>query len=464
MTLAVFVAAGLAAVALGAIPSDEVTSLPGWTGPLPSKHYSGLMNIPGSQKMAHYWFVEAETNPATAPLFLWLNGGPGCSSLDGLLYEQGPIHVNEANTSQLLYNPYTWTKLVNMIFLESPTGVGFSFSPNPADLITNDTQSAQDNFLFLTAWFAAYPEYAANDFYLSGESYAGVYVPMLAQRITVAAEAGEATINLKGFMVGNGCTGSEIGICGYYFSGLGQGRKMLKDFLSGHALMSMAVSQELDSLCGDYNTPTPQCLEAFSAMQDTVGSVNAYDIYTPCIKGGDVAVPFEHSRSRVTSGPGAPSLTGPVDCIDGIAAATWINTPEVIQALHVEAAMPYVKTWTICSGSIKYSKTATNLPATIYPELISLYRVLVYNGDVDACVPWEDNAGWTSGLNYTEQSAWHPWLLENQVGGYATVYTVPNAPHTFTFVTVKGSGHMVPEYQPASALEMLTRFVNNTPF
>lgn len=76
----------------------------------------------------------------------------------------------------------------------------------------------------------------------------------------------------------------------------------------------------------------------------------------------------------------------------------------------------------------------------------------------------EDNAGWTSGLNYTAQSEWHPWLLNNQVGGYATVYTVPNASHTFTFITVKGSGHMVPEYQPAPALEMLTRFINNTPF
>ena len=88
--------------------------------------------------------------------------------------------------------------------------------PATADYYSNDTQSAEDNFQFLQAFFAAYPEFASNDFYLAGESYAGVYVPSLAYRISQAAHT---TFTLQGFMVGNGCTGNMVGICGYYFNG-----------------------------------------------------------------------------------------------------------------------------------------------------------------------------------------------------------------------------------------------------
>ncbi len=78
--------AAVASLAAAAIPSDEIIALPGWTADLPSRQYSGLLPLPGSQKRAHYWFVESQTAPATAPVLLWLNGGPGCSSLDGYLY------------------------------------------------------------------------------------------------------------------------------------------------------------------------------------------------------------------------------------------------------------------------------------------------------------------------------------------------------------------------------------------
>lgn len=443
---------------LAAIAADEITALPGWDAPLPSRQYSGLIQLPGTQKMSHYWFVEAQTNASAAPVVLWLNGGPGCSSLDGYLYEHGPFHVNESNSNQLLYNPSTWTTLVSVIYLESPIGVGYSYSPNSADYFSNDTQSAEDNYQFLQAWFTAYPEFANNEFYLSGESYAGVYVPMLAHRISTASDS-DVPLNLKGFMVGNGCTGNMVGICGYYFNGQGAGRKILKDFLTGHALVSLAASDALDAACGNYSNPSAQCSELYRVMQDTVGDVNAYDIYTPCIQGGR-DIPWEHSRGRVSG----PFVGGPDDCIDGIAASAWINTPEVIKALHVEASLPYVKQWTICSSSLKYTTTAADLPGTIYPDLVTKYRVLVYNGDVDACVPYQDNESWTASLNLPVDNDWHAWVLDNQVGGYATSYIVPNASHDFQFITVKGSGHMVPQYQPVLALEMLKRYINNTPF
>jgi len=406
-------------------------------------------------KFFHYWFVESENSSASVPLLLWLNGGPGCSSLDGLLYEHGPFQVNESDHTQLVYNPYTWTKLAHIIYLESPAGVGFSFSKTPADLATNDSQTADDNFNFLVSFLAAYPEHAGRDFYITGESYAGVYIPTLAQRISEGNAAGQSNINLKGIAVGNGCTGVGSGVCGTTAGSIG----IRKNFLSSHGLVSPVLSQKIDAACGNYTPPSAACLALVAEASAAVGDVNIYDIYAPCISGGEAAA--ASPRLRV---PRGEVLAGPDACIDGIAAAAYLNSDDVIQAIHVLPAMPAVESWTICSSSLRYTETAADLPVTVYPALAAQYRVLIFNGDVDACVPYTDNFAWTSGMGYPILSDWHPWLLDQQVAGYATVYTVPDAPHTFTFATVKGAGHMVAQYVPAAAFEMLSRFLANQPF
>jgi serine carboxypeptidase-like clade 1 len=90
----------------------------------------------------------------------------------------------------------------------------------------------------------------------------------------------------------------------------------------------------------------------------------------------------KHSRRRIPN-----QLAGPAECIDGIAAGTYLNTKVVQQAINVASAAQYYGEWTICSSKVNYTPTASNLPALVYPALISKYKVLIYNGDVDACVP-----------------------------------------------------------------------------
>lgn len=95
----------LATLAAGAYAPDEILSLPGWDGALPSRQYSGYLNV--STTRLHYWFVEAETNPETAATVLWFNGGPGCSSLDGFIYEHGPFEV-ASDYKTLTLREYRW--------------------------------------------------------------------------------------------------------------------------------------------------------------------------------------------------------------------------------------------------------------------------------------------------------------------------------------------------------------------
>jgi carboxypeptidase C (cathepsin A) len=104
-----FYLASLLSCVLGVVQAayapDEILSLPGWAGKLPSKQYSGYLNV--SDTRLHYWLVESEADPANAPTVLWFNGGPGCSSLDGFIYEHGPFVVS-SDFQTLSLREYRW--------------------------------------------------------------------------------------------------------------------------------------------------------------------------------------------------------------------------------------------------------------------------------------------------------------------------------------------------------------------
>ena len=158
---------------------DLITTLPGYPGgKTKTAQYSGLIPVDDAKTgYLHYWFVEATgVDPATAPVSIWLNGGPGCSSLDGFMYENGPFtfvgDYDDNGIPRLMDNPNSWVTLSNMLWIESPFGVGFSYATN-GSLVSNDDTTSQNNIGFLRNWYAAFPEYAKNPLFLTGESYAG---------------------------------------------------------------------------------------------------------------------------------------------------------------------------------------------------------------------------------------------------------------------------------------------------
>lgn len=212
-------------VCLSDFLADEIKQLPGWQSPLPSRQYSGLLELSGTypKRVYHYWFVESQStvnqDPHKDPFIVWYNGGPGASSLEAYFIEMGTFHLNDYSLTQnvtrfpqLWYNQYTWSTFANMLYIESPAGVGFSYCTKGKipDLAAcprwNDSITAQDNYAVLIQFFAKFPEYADNsDFYIMGESYAGVYIPTLIMEIE--AHHNEGIPDLKGFAIGNGCMG-----------------------------------------------------------------------------------------------------------------------------------------------------------------------------------------------------------------------------------------------------------------
>eukprot|EP00037_Helgoeca_nana_P001857 m.29993 g.29993 ORF g.29993 m.29993 type:complete len:490 (+) comp12178_c0_seq1:7913-9382(+) len=461
--------------ALAARDADMITSLPGWSTDLPSKQYSGYLDA-GADKHLHYWLAESEGKGAgkaeNDPVVFWFNGGPGCSSLDGYFYEHGPFHVVEpvVNTSTgvptLYKNPYAWNQIANVVFLESPAGVGFSYGDTPASLQHNDTSTAEDAYAAVTDFFEGFPEYKTNDFYIAGESYAGMYVPTLAlqvikhnEAIEKAADTSTSVVNLKGIMVGNGVTGS---------GSIPDDVSLSNDveLFFGHALFNKSLHTAIVSACGDYKNIGDDCSSLMSLMHDVLGEINVYNIYGPCV------MSMDENGKKVSTTHRAPvtgarktlwdksQLGGPDGCIDAGAATLYLDHPEVRKAIHVDVEGVGSRPWHICGiNGGGYSSDFGSLLPYYKSTLIPKIRVLIFNGDVDCCVPYKGNEWWTESLGLPLVKPWRPWTVDTQVAGYVTSYS-----QDFTFLTVKGAGHMVPQFRPKQAFSMFERMVTDQPF
>lgn len=164
--------------------------------------------------------------------------------MDGFIYEQGPFLFSAADgkTVQLKDNPWRWNRVATMVFLDSPSAVGLSFSLNPRDYATNDTQTARDSAAFLRGFFTRHAHLQANDFYITGESYAGMYIPMLAREVVAGNALGDQPrINIRGLAIGNGVT---------------------DDVYDGNAYMQYAAAKSLISQV-DYARMMQECRNNF---------------------------------------------------------------------------------------------------------------------------------------------------------------------------------------------------------
>jgi len=160
--------------------ADRVMSLPNGTESIDmtSATYSGYLNVTETKSL-HYIYVESMDSPSFDPLVIWFNGGPGCSSMLGFMQEHGPWIIDDGE-DYIKPNPYSWNRRANMLYIESPAGVGFSIAgEETSDWTQNDMSQSEDAMIALKEWFVKFPERVENNLFVSGESYGGIYVPYL---------------------------------------------------------------------------------------------------------------------------------------------------------------------------------------------------------------------------------------------------------------------------------------------
>lgn len=411
-------------------------------------HFGGQLELDTHEKL-FYWYAESQSAPETDPIVLWLNGGPGCSSINGFFTENGPFTVQPDLTVE--FNPYGWNRKANIVWVDSPAGVGFS-TPLQNASYYNDDVVADRLHGFVGKFFEQYPELKSRDFYITGESYAGIYIPYLVNRLIEEPVEGA---KLLGFAIGNPLTDAEIDGNAYM------------DYYYSHALVSRQNYHKMLEACSDEiaqciftkTNCSATCAEALDEGYAAADSAkfNHYYIYgDQCLinNGQGAALTAHHPSNKHKKQPTAVTHRGTIGPCADTFTDWYLNQPEVQQALHVDGA-PFL--WEDCKRFISqhFTKSLSSLPK--YANILGRgYKILIYSGDADSVVNFIGTERWITeeGLNLTEVSPWKAWIgPDDQIAGYEQGYD------GLTFKTIKGAGHMVPAVRPLHGLNLFECFV-----
>lgn len=428
----------------------------------------------------NYIFLESENDPANDPVIVWYNGGPGAASMFGLFVELGPYYLNQDSLDDPKYNltgipqvqrnPHSWTKIANVIAVNNPPPIGFSYCEGGSGTNTgpagdgyscgswNDSSVARANHVFLKNLFTKdFPEFAANPLFITGESYAGVYVPTIVREIL----ADPGPLSLRGFAVGDGCMGTEV-LCGAGDPDSGPYYKV--EFLHGHGQVSQRSYRGIRRECPEAvlrsgKGMSAACVDALAVMDAALGGYFDYSLYDDCIYD-------ESFRRRLDSSEGLKSYRGGLNdyACPSSAMSLWLNREDVRAALNIQ---PDNKFNSADNGvGMNYTSTEPNvLPIYEHARSKTDLRILVYNGDTDPGInsmkTQDKYFDFFDSINVTETEAWRPWTTDGKqrMGGYVVAY-----PGDFHYLTIRGSGHMVPEYKPAVTLSFMTSFIKGEPY
>jgi len=420
----------------GVSSSANIGSLPNEDGCV---GHAGYMTVDSFWKPIKsnlfFWMFEAADRNKTSPVVIWLNGGPGCSSLFGLFEEDGPFSVSANQT--LVANPWSWNRNNAMLYIEQPVHTGFSFTSNGNDDQSEDksyslsTEDAADVFYrALVQLYQRFPSLRTRPLYITGESYAGHYIPTYAYWILQGngqqTQGSTDLIPLKGIGVGNG---------------LVEMRSQFNGFTHLMYALGFLDSKERDALqkiedLVEYGTKIKRYLDASQLWDDHLYYLGKF--------GGD----FDIYDMRVFSG--SKSYFVP-----------YLNTMAVQAALHTKPT-----NWTDCDDTVyKYmwADMSRSVAYTVPYLLQSGLHVMLFSGQFDGICPcvmeaqFVDLIDWPSQADFraSPRQVWR--TSDGKVGGFIKAYD------NLAWVTVYGAGHMVPTDRPMAAFHMFQHFVSNQP-
>lgn len=427
---------------------DRIDRLPGQPQ-VGFQQYSGYVTVDDKENRAlFYYFAEAEVDPASKPLVLWLNGGPGCSSLGvGAFSENGPFRPSG---QVLIRNEYSWNREANILFLETPIGVGFSYATDTSSYeAVNDKITARDNLVFLRKWFERFPLYRNRSLFITGESYAGHYIPQLAELI-LQFNNKEKLFNLKGIALGNPVLEFATDF------------NSRAEFFWSHGLISDSSYKLFTSVCNysryvsEYyrGNVSPICSRVMSQVsKETSRFVDKYDVTL------DVCISSVFSQSKVLS---PQQVAETIDVCVEDETVNYLNRRDVQMALH--ARLVGVRQWAVCSNVLDYELLDVEIPTiSIVGKLVKAgIPVLVYSGDQDSVIPLTGSRtlvhGLAEKLGLKTTVPYRVWFAGQQVGGWTQVYD-----NILSFATIRGASHEAPFSQPERSLVLFKSFLEAQP-
>ena len=428
------------------------------------KSYSGFIPIRpisnnDTAQMFFWYFPAQEPLVPNAPLVIWLQGGPGSSSMIGLFYENGPLQFIN---NELFLRQESWNKHYNMLFVDNPVGTGFSFVnqikqkqlkfsndlnfPDPNEYSYQDCPSpeieepeyrdgycgnqaavASDMIVFLDQFYHLFPELLESDLYLTGESYAGKYVPAIAyhidrENINRITANNKIIFPLKGLAIGNGLVDPITQIKYHSTLALSVGLVGTQDA----NLMDKYANLASHYICSKEWIKSEEArIDLFQIFQRASGSTNYYDFRLKNIA---------YDRGAMNS---------------------FLNSNQVKSALHIPNNVNY-------SSDILVGRNLRDdvmkSSAWYLPKLLTKYTVLLYYGQFDfrdggfGSTEWINNIPWRFNKEFLEANR-TVWMVNDDLAGYVQEY------QNLKRVDVVGCGHLCPQEQPLNTRKMLEKFL-----
>lgn len=400
----------------------------------------------------------------------------------------------------LVPNPHSWTKATHLLYVEQPIGVGFS-TPGTIPPPHNETDVANDFFAFLQNFYRVFEHYHKQDYklHVTGESYAGIYVPSIAHKIYTEMKDHQShkhknkrdlvPINLAGIAIGNGLLNSNV-----------QG-PIRVDWAYYHGLIDMYTRDQLHQAWDD-------CMAAFDANHDDTTTktttldppFHAFNLPDDC--GMLTAIPLVVGQDAMGRSMNVYDVTtrDPYDVLKVDSTITrFYNNPQVKEKLHA----PQDIKWSGCipgagrrrrrlleeqkehntnndashrhahlqdaevHRKLESSFLMDDRPLSVIPYIADLLdggvRALFYNGDLDMAGNPAGTEMLLNAMKWHGASKWYEtrrglWLVDGEVAGFAKRLD------NLLFVVVSNSGHLVPYNQPGHALDLITRFLKRESF
>ncbi|EJD01360.1 KEX1 protein [Fomitiporia mediterranea MF3/22] len=397
-------------------------------------------HLPSTTVTAHLFFVliKARRTADKERILFWFNGGPGCSSFDGLMMETGPFRPDGNGGLETVEGG--WEEYTNIVYVDQPAGTGYSYTST--DRYVHELSDAADQVVeFMRNFYQVFPEYKVMDTYIGGESYAGQYIPYIGDAI-ISSNLG---ISLNGLAIGNGWIDAHHQYPAYL------------DYAVKHALIEensdiwKKIKQDTDDCIADLDKVTGPVPIQISKCESLVTSVamsrdiKSVDGKKKCMNVYDV---------RLVDDEGACGMNWPPPLPD---VKAYLGRKEVVHAFHADAKS---ESWVECSGRVGRELRNRESPSsiTILPKLVEKVPVMLFAGDQDFICNY-------MGIEALIQDM--EWNGEKGLGTVKTEqWSVDGTPagtwvesRGLTYVKIFNSSHMVPYDVPLIAHDMILRFM-----
>lgn len=397
-----------------------------------------------------YWYFPAQNGDEKAPLLIWLQGGPGGSSMFGLFSEMGPFELT--SPSELQLRDSSWNKKYQMLFIDNPVGAGFSSPTTDAGYCNNTKECVASNlYSLLQQFYVMFPSLLDVPLFVTGESYGGHYVPAISyyiheRNLDLTKCNGDTILGtpcqklpFQGLAIGDGWVDPVNQMTGY--------PGLLYNF-------GLVDDQELVKI-NEYCTSTIELIKenemkkAFDVWDEMLnGDVYPYPSYFKNVTGSN-----DYDNMLRTNAPASFGYYAP-----------FLNQPIVREKIHVGDAI-------FNSGHECELHLLADFHVSFAEELSTLldygqYNIILYSGQLDIIIGAPLTEAFLKVLDWKGKDSylsapkivWRVNPTDPEVAGY--VKTIGK----FSYVIVRGAGHIAPYDQPRAVGDMIDKLVSGAPF